>query len=221
MSIKMEVKLLSITPNAEKHIERCTRICYNTEDRITNDSHINFFAGVIGRGHWSVLSHAHASFHIAGISRACSHQLVRHACLRYLQRSQRYCAEEFEFVLPPTIKGISETEILDEEDRTAFDALEDAAFTGWENYKEMMKKGIKKEDARYALTNACPTEIVVSGSLQAWWDFLRLRMSKSCQWELRTVAKRVYKVLQNECPNIFTEEFLMVQPKLNLEFPDG
>jgi thymidylate synthase (FAD) len=178
----MEIKLLTITPDAEKHIERATRICYNSEEKITDTSHETFLPTTLKHGHFSALSHAFASFHVAGISRACSHQLVRHAHLRYLQRSQRYCTEDSwgKFVRPPKIiqksQGLLDDEKFDGE--TPFDILEDAAYTAHESYQDIIALGVPKEDARYALPNCQTTELVISGTFQAWWDFLRIRLKE-------------------------------------------
>lgn len=88
----MKIELLTITEGAEKHIERCTRTCYNSLGKMTDDSYKTFLPKIIRAGHFSALSHAHASFLIYGISRACLAQITRHAHLRYLVESQRYNA---------------------------------------------------------------------------------------------------------------------------------
>jgi len=216
-----KIALIQITPQAEKHIEFCARFCYNSLDKMTDDSHVRFLRSTLKRGHFSILSHAHATFMVENVSRACSHQLVRHAHLRYLQKSQRYCLEEdFKFIVPPDVHLQSACEVLQSADHTAFDVLEDSCYTGWDNYKQLLKRNIKREDARYSLTNACATNIVISGTLQGWWDFLRLRLDKHAQWEIRMVAQAIYQLLNQQCPHIFNTELLIVQPKLNLDFPE-
>lgn len=210
-TIVAKVRLLQITQDAERHIEYCTRICYNSIDKMTGSTHVHFLPACLKRGHFSVLSHAHASIHVSEYSRAATHQHVRHAHLRYLQRSQRYCKEdEATFILPPEIQN-------DEEAREKFiqHTINVSDFYSW-----LIGKGVKQEDARYALPNACSSSIVTSGTLQAWWDFLRLRLAKKAQWEIREVAKKIYVLLNSACPNIFNPELLVVQPKLNLEFPE-
>jgi len=199
------VELINITPNAEKHIEYCARVCYNSLNKISEDSYKKLLPRLLKMGHYSVLSHAHATFVISGISRACSHQLVRHAHLRYLQRSQRYCDESAtEFVYP--IKGIK---------GKIFGLTYKLCKL---SYKLLRILGVKQENARFVLPNAIGTTIVVSGTFQAWWDFLRLRLGKHAQWEIRKVAKEIYKILNKRCPHIFNKELLVVQPQLNLDF---
>jgi len=205
------VGIMSITPNAEVHMELCARECYNSVDKMKEGSHIGFLCGAIKRGHFSILSHAHVTFKIEGISRACSHQFVRHAHIRYLQKSQRYCSEEgndykvHQYVVPESI-----------DDTPFHEAMEYA----WKKYKDFKETKAKNEDARYVLPNACKTTIIASATLQGWWDFLRLRMDKHAQWEIRDVAKMIYRLLNAYCPNVFNPELIIVQPKLNLEFPD-
>lgn len=215
----MAVELWSITPCAEKHLEKCARICYDSLNKITEKSYEKFLHSVISLGHVAILSHASATFYISGISRACSHQLVRHAHLRYLQRSQRYCQElgQDAYILPDKISSCTKLDGCDVDGHSALDLWEDIVWTSREYYKRLIEMGIPAEDARYILLNACPTEIVVSGTLQAWYDFLRLRLTKHAQWEIRNVAKEIYYILNKECPHIFTKELLEKQTKIELD----
>lgn len=220
---KWSVDLVSITPNAEKLMEYCCRKCYNSIDKITDMSYITFLQSAMKRGHFSILSFAHAVFEIYDISRACSHQVVRHAHLRYLQQSQRFVDQSSaNYVLPPSIQAKAQQEVTNNPDidSTAFDIFEDICWDGEDAYKQLIHRGIKKEDARYVLPNAGVTTIVVSGTLQGWFDYLRLRMSKHAQWEIRGVSQDIYKILNKEVPSVFNKEILVVQPPLNLEFPE-
>ena len=72
-------------------------------------------------------------------------------------------------------------------------------------YKELINLGVKKEDARFVLPEATCTELIVTGNLQAWLDFIELRSGKHAQWEIRSVAKEINTILAKECPNIFKE----------------
>jgi len=217
----MKVSLLSITPDAEKLIERCTRICYDSADKITEESYKTFLPKTIKSGHVSALSHAMASFHIEEISRACSHQIVRHSHLRYLQKSQRYCTEKsYNAVCPPKIIEANKRYIESGNDGAGpLDIFYDATNVIYD-YNILLSHGIPKEDARYILTNAAFTEIIISGSLQAWYDFLRLRLSRRAQWEIRDVAKEIYKILNEQCPHIFTKEILEHQVTINLDLDE-
>jgi thymidylate synthase (FAD) len=199
-----KVELLQITENAEKHIELCTRTCYNSEKKITEDSYQTFLPSCIKRGHISILRHAMATFKISEISRAFSHEMVRHVFLSYLQRSQRYCDESNTFFIMFPETG---------------DEYQQAYQKALETYKKLLKKD-KREIARMVLPNACATAMVVSSNLNGFYDFLRLRLQHAAQAEIRTVAKMIYTILHNHCPYIFNQELLLYQPKLNLEFPE-
>jgi thymidylate synthase (FAD) len=212
-----KVELITITPDAEKIIELCGRRCYNSIDKITDNSHVKFLSSALRRGHFSLLSFAHAVFNISEVSRVFSHQMVRHAHLRYLQRSQRYCDESNEAFVTPEMEGTASIFATCANASVLYSATVKDTFLA---YKNLKFSGMKQEDARYVLPNACYTKMSVSGTLQGWWDFLRLRLGKNAQDEIRGVAKQIYAILNVYCPNIFNEELLLVQPKLNLEFPE-
>ena len=204
-----KVEILQITPNAEKHIELSARHCYASEDKITENSHIGFLRGCIKRGHLSILSHAHASFRITGMSRACSHQMVRSVFIRYLQRSQRY-NEEWKtlYVVPETIASHSE----------ALKEFLRGQTIAQEVYYNLLQFGIPKEDARYSLTEATHTSMCIASTLQGFYDNLILRLNKAAQWEIKRIYQQIYQMLNTKCPNIFNKELLLMQPNRQLEF---
>lgn len=127
-------------------------------------------------GHLSVLEHAVATFSIEGISRACSHQLVRHRLASYSQQSQRYVVQyPFKYVTPETIE---EDEATDDLYIQAMMAIEGA-------YAELIALGIPEEDARYILPNACCTNMVVTMDLRELSHACGLRRCSRAQWEIR------------------------------------
>lgn len=187
----MKVELIDITPNAEDKIASYAAICYDS--KITAEANAKRIKHLMDVKHLSTLRHAMATFKISNISRACSHQLVRSKHLDYLQRSQRYCNENgSEFVTPPTLMDDSIYSKAIKEMQCAYESL-------------LMIPGVRKEDARFILPNATVTELIVSGNLQAWKDFIDLRTVKAAQWEIRNVALEIHKQLSNECPNVFKE----------------
>jgi thymidylate synthase (FAD) len=169
---------------------RWAGICYGREG---NDE--KRLAHIIGVGHLSVLRFGSAVFRIQGISRVCLAQLTRSKHLDYLVRSSRYCDEsEAEFHMPESLKeldAVSQVRIL-----SCLQKAEDL-------YKELRDKGISKQDARYILPQAQETELYVSGNYQAWKDFIKLRSSKSAQEEVRKVALKIERQLQEIAPIIF------------------
>lgn len=183
----MKVELIHVTPDALNLIGNCAGICYNSSrDRASN---IKRAVSCKDKGHLATLRFAHATFHVSGISRACSHQFVRSKHLDFLQRSQRYCKEDGAgFVLPGTDEDAKILELYNISLRA---------------YKELLAAGIKKEDARFILPEGTQTELVVTGNLQAWLDFVKLRADKHAQWEIRKVAVEINNILAVECPGLF------------------
>lgn len=185
----MQVELLHITPNALEFIGRCAGICYNSSSDTA--ACIKRAVSCKDKGHLATLRFAHATFHVSGISRVCSHQFVRSKHLDFLQRSQRYCKEdEAEFVTPEST--LSNMNIM----RTHY---ENSLYL----YEQLLAQGVKKEDARFVLPEATTTELIVTGNLQAWLDFIHLRADKHAQWEIREVAKTINNILSKECEGLF------------------
>ena len=183
----MRVELRYVTPDAANVIGEYASICYDS--KTDRDSNIKRAINCIDRGHLATLRFAHATFHVSGISRACSHQFVRSKHLDFLQRSQRYCKEtEVEFVYPFMDKTCSE--ILD----THYKYCKST-------YNALLKYGVKKEDARLVLPEGAQTELIVTGNFQAWKDFIILRAEKHAQWEIREVAVAINNLLAQATDN--------------------
>ena len=189
--MEMFVELLQITPNALNFIGDCAGICYNSKR--DSSSNIKRAVSCKDKGHLATLRFAHATFHIAGISRVCSHQLVRSKHLDFLQRSQRYCSEIDSTVVVPKLNEEQEFEYI-----TAIQTAQMA-------YNKLINLGVKKEDARFVLPEATTTELIVTGNFQAWLDFISLRADKHAQWEIREVSKTINNILAKELDNqLFT-----------------
>jgi len=194
--MKPIVELISITPNAEKVIEQAGRTSYQSFDRITENSAQNFIQMLIKRGHLSVLEHAYATFRLKNVSRALTHQLVRHRLASYTQKSQRYVDESnFEFIIPPSIKKNDDALKIYSEFMKKVKKV----------YKELRKKDILKEDARYVLPNATVTEIVITANMREYRHIFKLRCSSHAQWEIREVAIKMLKILKEKVPSIFAD----------------
>lgn len=193
----MKVELLAITPDAEKLVERCGRICYNSESKTTDNSHGGFIKGLIKSGHESVLEHASATFYLTGVSRAMTHQLVRHRVASYSQQSQRYVKEtEPEYVIPPSIESSNDLSPI------YFESLMDKC---WETYNKLIQNGVKPEDARFVLPNACETKIALTMNFRELRHFFKLRCDKHAQWEIQDVSKEMLKELVKYAPSVFSD----------------
>jgi len=195
----MKVELLAITPNSEELIEKATRTCYDSE--CNPETRTSFLKGVMKRGHESVIEHASATFKIEGVSRALTHQLVRHRIASYSQVSQRYVKfDNFKYIVPPEI----------ERNKKAKQKFEETMSSIRVAYENLVYLGIKAEDARFVLPNACETEIVVTMNFRALRNFLKLRLDSHAQWEIKELAHRMLEILYGQAPSIFEDLKLAV-----------
>ena len=179
--------------NPEAHIGRMAAICYDSD---TNDGAcVKRASKCKDSGHLATMRFAFATFNVSGISRICSHQIVRMAHAGILQRSQRYCKEtDVKFVKPPKLRDMPEAFQAD------WNQLE--ALSLWV-YERAIELGMKKEDARFALLAGSETELNLCLNFQAWQDFLRNRAAKHAQWEVRGVAYEIQSQLNVLAPNLF------------------
>jgi len=188
--------LLKITPDAERLIEAAGRTCYDTGDRAAADSAAKFIRMLIRRGHLSVLEHASATFRVKGVSRALTHQLVRHRLASYSQRSQRYVKEDgLAYVTPPAITA----------NKDALEVFRKALEEAREAYDKLLEAGVAPEDARFVLPNAAATEVVVTANFREWRHVLALRGHAAAQWEIRRLAIAILKELKEKAPATFAD----------------
>ena len=150
---------------------------------------------VTGYGHASVIEHASFTFSLEGVSRAMTHQLVRHRIASYTQQSQRYVTYDTveKYVTPPSIERNSEAK------RIFSDTLEKIS----ETYQKLLERGIPKEDARFILPNAAKTNIIVTMNARELRHFFNLRCCRRSQWEIREGAMEMLKQVKNVAPSLF------------------
>ena len=192
----MRVELLFITPNAEKLIEEAGRTSYLSFDKQGRDTEKKFIRMLIKNGHHSVLEHAYATFRISGVSRALTHQLVRHRLCSFTQQSQRYVDESnFNYIEPKSIKDNRKAHSI------FLKSIEDAKKV----YLELQRLGIKNEDARFVLPNAIESQIVVSANLREWRHIIDLRGTPDAQWEIRNVSIEILNILKKHAPAVFED----------------
>jgi thymidylate synthase (FAD) len=192
----MTVSLIRVTENAERLIEEAGRTCYQSFDKADDTSHERLIKVLIKSGHDSVLEHAAATFVISGVSRALTHQLVRHRIASYSQKSQRYCKEgQFEYVIPDKLKELG---------GNTLDLYNKLMAEIQCTYDSLMQAGLKAEDARFVLPNACTTEIVVTMNFRALRHFFHERLAPTAQWEIRQVASEMYDLLTAVAPTVFS-----------------
>ena len=174
----MKVTLIQATPNPVETIAQIASICYDSDPKDPMKLVQHLYKG----GHHSVFEHVYFTFKIEGISRACSHQLVRHRHCSFTQRSQRYCSEDgFEFVTPPTVDdGLFWNEM---------DEIKD-----WYRYHQE-RYDVPNEDARYILPNACATSLYLSCNLRELIHMANERLCARAQWEIRDLVKAMCKLV--------------------------
>lgn len=235
MSIK--VTLLAHTPMPEQTVAMAAKLCYsatdivNIKDGLTEEKTESFLQMLTELGHASPVEHASFTFGIEGISRACSHQLVRHRIASYSQQSQRYVdGTKFEFVTPPEIerneKARKAYEKVIDMQSEAYAEIRDALVVGYikeyskielngtdeeiladfkaEN-KALFSQFVKKanEDARFVLPNACTTKIVCTFNVRSLNNFFDHRCCNRAQWEIREVAEQMLMLCKEVAPTLF------------------
>lgn len=176
----MQVSLIQATPKPIETIAQIASICYdsNPTDPMKLVKHL------YRNGHHSCFEHIYFTFKIEGISRACSHQLVRHRHCSFTQRSQRYCTEDgFEYVTPWTIgrsRFANDIEGINE------------------MYQEYQSEGVPNEDARYILPNACATSLYLSCNLRELIHIANERLCARAQWEIRELVRGMVELVDPE-----------------------
>ena len=181
----MQVVLLNKTDHALSLLYKAARTCYSPEvpsqiPEVSVDKMTALLNRLQQSGHHSVFEHASFTFSVEGISRACSHQLVRHRMASYSAQSQRYVQMDNrpDWIVPPSI--FVDREIYGPFERLMWD-IEDC-------YHRLIAASVPAEDARYVLPNATPTNIVVTMNLRELVHFCSLRLCLRAQWEIRDVA---------------------------------
>ncbi|MBR2504999.1 MAG: FAD-dependent thymidylate synthase [Elusimicrobiaceae bacterium] len=185
----MKVELLDSTVDPLYVISTCARTCYNSRSKDVLGGRETFVKGLIKSGHTSVLENAIATFDIKGISRVCQNQIVRHriGCsycvesMRYVDVSKRDC------VVPYTLRSVD-------------DGADDYVKTLKKYYNSLVRSGVPKEDARMLLPLGMACNMTMTMNFRALRHFLKLRLSKKAQWEVRYLAKEILAICQERWP---------------------
>jgi len=189
---EMKITLLACTPEPDFVCAQAAGI--STGTKINVENYAKLLKKVLGYGHSSIIEHASFTFLVEGISRACSHQLVRHRIASYTQESQRYVAyDKISCTEPDSI-------IRNEEAKRVYD---DFMKECEETYLVLQKMGIKPEDARYVLPNAAHTKIMITMNGRELLHFFGLRLCTRAQWEIREMAGKMLEEARKAAPVIF------------------
>lgn len=199
----MHVELLYHTPDPERAIATAARLCYapvgaaELMETMPEERVRSVLSTIMGSGHFSTLEHASYTFAVDGVSRALTHQLVRHRIASFNQQSQRYVrfADGVATVKPESVAA-------SEEASSVFDQAIAAAV---EAYGKLLDAGVPAEDARYLLPNAAETKIVITMNVRELLHFFSLRCCNRAQWEIRQLAEEMLRLVYPVAPHIFAK----------------
>ena len=208
----LPVKWRGDASDGERLAEYAGRLCYMSQHNPVNRSTAEYLENIKKQGHGSVLEHAVYVLLIEGISRSCSHELVRHrAGFGYSQISQRYVDESHAaFVMPPAIAGDPKLEAEWQQQVTEAQAAYVRAVEGlMQRYEwvadKVHRRKLAREAARSVLPNGTEVKIVVSGNARAWRTMLELRCGEGAELEIRRMAIAVLRLLQKEAGALFSD----------------
>lgn len=199
----------SDTSSPRATIEFAGRICYKAlkAKNPDTDSHRGYIHNILKQKHYSVLEHSSYTFLLTGISRADSHEIVRHRHFSFSQESQRFVmqSEPFQISIHPTIEryGVGDIEYYAEYLAKDFEFANDL-------YDTLKKEGLKHkqaaEAARQVLPNAAAVTMVVTGNVRSWMEFVSKRDHPAADAAIQKIAWQVANILASELPEVFDEE---------------
>ncbi|MBU0731648.1 FAD-dependent thymidylate synthase [Patescibacteria group bacterium] len=198
---ELKVTLISYTKDPEQTVCAAIRQCYSNKggtelkEKTKEEVVKRLIKQIISSGHTSTIEHANFTFAVEGVSRALTHQLVRHRIASFSQQSQRYVEEkgELDYIIPPKIR----------KDKKALEKYEADIKKAHDDYKALVEQGIDKEDARYLLPNAAETKIVITMNARSLLNFFEKRLCTRAQWEIRRMANKMLDEVKPVAPTIF------------------
>lgn len=184
-----------------KKIELCGRVCYKSEDRITEDSAAKFISNILNSGHESVIEHEKITVRII-CDRGVSHEIVRHRIASYSQESTRYCnyykdkfGNELTLIKP----------VFWDESSKEYELWYNSMQNMENTYNELIAMGVKPQEARSILPNSLKTEIVVTMNLREWRHFFKLRTAERAHPQMREVACAMLDEFKKLIPVVFDD----------------
>lgn len=220
---ELKVKLMAHTPNPDA-VVAAAKLCYSPVgvdgimEKLTDEEVAKFVNTLVNMGHESPIEHVSFTFAIEGISRSCSHQIVRHRIASFSQQSQRYVKlDQFEYIIPPEIERNEEAKKIFIESMNKcqedYNKLVEILFA--KHYQELLDKGVSEkkaksqaekmsiEDARYVFPNACETKMVFTINARSLYNFFHHRCCERAQWEIRQLADEMLKLVKEVAPVLF------------------
>lgn len=207
--VGLKVRLLELSEAPLSLLYAAYRQCYSSrwagdmwEENVSDERRAAFIREMMRSGHDSPLEHVKFTFAIEGVSRALTHQLVRHRIASYSQQSQRYVnMEHLNYIVPPSIKG---DEILRREFVRLMDEVQHAYLNLVAQFREKGIVGEKAyEDARFVLPQAVETKVVITMNCRELLHFFAQRCCQRAQWEIRALANEMLEICRKELPPVF------------------
>ncbi len=208
----VKTELLAHTPEPLSLIYAAFRQCYHSgfvadmwprllSGELNREKQAEFVRSVLASGHVSPIEHVSFSFAVEGVSRALSHQLVRHRLASYSQQSQRYVdAGNFNYIVPPAIERNPAA-------LARFTACMEEIQSAYKDLKDLLEKdgqgGKAAEDARFVLPQGVETRLVFSMNCRALLNFFEQRCCLRAQWEIRAMAEQMLQLCRNVLPEVF------------------
>ena len=218
--MSLKVKIIAHTPNPEEVVAQAAKLCYSPVgvdgimEKLTPEKIESFVNNLASIGHESPFEHVCFTFAIEGVSRALSHQLVRHRIASYSQQSQRYVKEDnnFEFITPKIIDIMGPK--ATQEYKDDMKAIHDMYLKWQKQIKEFVEatdyptngmnaEKVANENARYVLPNACETKVVFTMNVRALYNFFSKRCCNRAQEEIRDLADEMLKQVKEIAPILF------------------
>ena len=195
-------------PAILKKIEKIGRVCYKSEDRITQDSAEKFIANILKRGHESVIEHESVTVKVI-CDRGVTHEIVRHRVASYSQESTRYCnysKDKFQNQISVIDLSTGFSYDLDNPaDSRKYQIWRDAMEASERYYFQMLEAGASPQEARSVLPNSLKTELVMTMNLREWRHFFRLRIDGGAHPQMRELAMLILEVFKEKLPVFFQD----------------
>lgn len=206
----MKVELIAYTPNPDGLANLCAETCVskNIPTIKTSANGFRSLQEALDSRHESVIEHASFTFAVSGVSRALTHQLVRHRVASYSQQSQRYVKmDDLDYIIPKSVTDAIECELMNGGGWNPNGCLQDAIKEfDWclKNVAERMRKlGVPEEDIRYLYPQGITTNIIVTMNARELMHFFAIRCCSRAQWEIKELAYRMLELVKDVAPAIF------------------
>ncbi len=211
--VKPSIEYIWATESPLEVIERAGRTCYKSEDKITGESSARFVEMLVNRGHEAMVEHVSASYRVI-CDRGVTHEIVRHRLFSFAQESTRYCNYKggVAYIIPSWMPGIAEGELTAESLGEQYGAWgdDDPRLIWLRNmlvqeraYLDLLTGGWQAQQARSVLPNSLKTEIIITGNLRQWRQFLRLRCDRAAHPQMREVAGMILDDIMGRIPVLF------------------